>query len=142
MDDDETVANVDQREELELLREQIRTYEDIVRCLPFGLIFIDEKDRITLVNPVGEEIRCVGERKGGPIAECHPPGTHTMLEKVLERFRETPPEEQHPIVLERMNRYEVTYTRVSAEDGAFRGVLWLSHDISRRKHGEKGWFTL
>ncbi len=134
---DETLADVAEREELELLREKVRTYEDIVRCLPFGLIFVDEDNRIALVNPVGEEIRCVGERKGSPIAECHPPGTHTMLEKVLARFRDTPPDEQHPIVLERMNRYEVTYTRVSAEDGAFRGILWLSHDISRRKQLER-----
>jgi len=131
------VAEVDQREELELFREQVRTFEDIVRCLPFGLIFVDESNRVMLVNPVGEEIRCVGERMGGPVADCHPPGTHTMLEKVLKRFRDRPPEEQHPIVLERMNRYEVTYTRVSAEDGAFRGILWLSHDISRRKQLER-----
>ena len=129
--------SIDEREELELLREKVRTYEDIVRCLPFGLIFVDENDQVELVNPIGEEIRCVGERKGGPVADCHPPGTHTMLEKVLARFRDIPPEEQHPIVLERMNRYEVTYARVSAENGAFRGILWLSHDISRRKQLER-----
>ena len=134
---DETLADVEERKELESLREQVRTYEDIVRCLPFGLIFVDENNRVELVNPVGEEIRCVGERKGGPVADCHPPGTHRMLEKVLARFRDAPPEERHPIVLERMNRYEVTYTRVSAEDGAFRGILWLSHDIRRRKQLER-----
>ena len=134
---DGTVTDVDEMQELELLRKQVRTYEDIVRCLPFGLIFVDENDRVELVNPVGEQIRCVGDRKGGPVADCHPEGTHLMLEKILRRFRDNPPEKQHPIVLERMNRYEVIYTRVSSEDGTFRGILWLSHDISSRKQLER-----
>jgi signal transduction histidine kinase len=132
-----TVTEADQHEELELLRRQVQIYKDIFRCLPFGLIFVDDGDRVAMVNPLGEEIRCVGDRKGGPVADCHPQGTHPMLRKVLERFRDTPPEEQHPIVLERMNRYEVTYARVSGEDGSYRGVLWASYDVSRRKMLER-----
>jgi len=127
----------DRQAELEELRGRVEQLEDIVRCLPFGLIFIDEKDRVAIANPVGSEIRCVGDRVGESVADCHPADTHVTLEKVMRRFRETPPEEQHPIVLERMQRYEVTYSRVSATDGAYRGVLWLAHDISRRKRLER-----
>jgi PAS domain S-box-containing protein len=131
------IAPPDAQSELERLRHQLSLYEDIVRSLPLGFIFIDEDDRVAMVNPMGEEIRCVGERKGAPVSECHPPGTHEMLEKVMTNFRETPPEEHHPIVLERMHRYEVSYSRVSGEDGGYRGVLWLAHDISRRKQLEQ-----
>jgi len=124
-------------EELQRLRETVTCYEDIIRSLPVGFIFIDENDRVAMVNPLGEEIRCVGDRLGAPVAECHPEGTHSMLEKVMRRFRETPQEKQHPIVLERMHRYEVTYSRVSRSDGGYRGVLWMASDISRRKRLER-----
>jgi len=101
---------LDERKELEDLREKVAVFEDIVRCLPIGLIFVDDEDRVTMANPIGAEIRCVGDRLGASVAE---------------------------IVLERMHRYEVTYSRVSKPDGDYRGVLWLSHDISRRKKLER-----
>ncbi len=128
---------LDERKELEDLREKVAVFEDIVRCLPIGLIFVDAEDRVTMANPIGAEIRCVGDRLGASVAECHPRGTHGTLEKVLERFKTEEKLQDHPIVLERMHRYEVTYSRVSKPDGDYRGVLWLSHDISRRKKLER-----
>ena len=133
----EQIEASEETSELERLRRAVTQYQDIIRSLPMGFIFIDDDDRVAMVNPLGEEIRCVGERKGAPVSDCHPPGTHAMLEKVMRRFREVPPSEQHPIVVERMQRYEVTYARVSGTDGAYRGVVWLAHDISRRKQLEQ-----
>ncbi len=127
----------DERRELELLRERVAEYEDIIRCLPIGLIFVDSDDKVAMANPIGSEIRCVGDRLGASVADCHPSGTHTTLEKVMQRFRDEPQLQEHPIVLERMHRYEVTYSRVARPDGRYRGVLWISHDISRRKKLER-----
>jgi nitrogen fixation/metabolism regulation signal transduction histidine kinase len=129
--------NSDERKELEALREQVAQFEDIVRCLPIGLIFVDADDNVVMANPIGAEIRCVGDRLGASVSDCHPIGTHTTLERVMERFRTEPQMQEHPIVLERMHRYEVTYSRVATEGGEYRGVLWLSHDISRRKMLER-----
>lgn len=127
----------DERAELERLRAQVAEYEDIVRCLPIGFIFIDAEDRVKMANPLGAEIRCVGDRLGATVAECHPPGTHTALERVMQRFRDEPQLQEHPIVLERMHRYEVSYSRVARPDGSYRGILWLAQDISRRKQLER-----
>jgi PAS domain S-box-containing protein len=124
-------------DELAELRERVAVYEDIIRSLPFGLIFIDEEDRVSLCNPIAETVRGAGKRLGRDVQGCHPQRTHRSLERVLERFRSGDPEEHHPLVMERRNRYEVTYARVARPDGAYRGVLWLSTDISRRKQLER-----
>ncbi len=137
MPDESTPLSSNEREELAALRQQVAQFEDIIRCLPIGLIFVDEDDTVALANPIGAEIRCVGERMGNSVADCHPTGTHTTLEKVMQRFRDEPQMQDHPIVLERMHRYEVTYSRVAKMNGDYRGILWLSHDISRRKDLER-----
>ena len=137
MSDDSQQLSSDELEELQALREQVAQFKDIIRCLPIGLIFVDADDKVVLANPIGAEIRCVGDRLGGSVGDCHPAGTHTTLEKVMQRFRNEPQMQDHPIVLERMHRYEVTYSRVAKSDGEYRGVLWLSHDISRRKNLER-----
>ncbi len=125
------------KQELQRLRTLVSQYEDLLRCLPVGLIFIDDQDRVAMANPIGRQIRCVGDRVGGPVADCHPNSAHATLGKVMERFRTLPTEQQHPIVVERNERYEVTYSRVSDPAGDYRGVLWLAQDISRRKQLEQ-----
>ncbi len=137
MSNDPQQLSLDEREELLALRERVAEFEDIIRCLPIGFIFIDGDDNVAMANPIGTEIRCVGDRLGGSVVDCHPAGTHAMLEKVMSRFRTEPQMQEHPIVLERMHRHEVTYSRVAKPDGEYRGVLWLSHDISRRKRLER-----
>ncbi len=124
-------------EELEELRATVSMYEDIIRSLPFGLVYIDEEDRVRLCNPIAETVRGAGKRLGRDVQGCHPRRTHRSLERVLERFRSGDPEEHHPLVMERRSRYEVTYARVERPGGAYRGVLWLSTDISRRKQLER-----
>jgi signal transduction histidine kinase len=105
--------------------------------MPVGVIFVDENDDVAYVNPLGEQIRCVGERRGRPVSECHPGHTHSTLGKVMRMFRAGPPEYEHPIVMERMQKYEVTYARVENEAHDYRGVLWMAQDISRRKQLEQ-----
>ena len=125
------------RDELDELRTTVEVYEDILRSLPFGLIFIDDEDRVSLCNPIAETVRGAGKRLGKDVQGCHPRRTHQSLARVLERFRSGDPDEHHPLVLERRNRYEVTYARVARHDGGYRGALWLATDISRRKQLER-----
>ncbi|MCP4901485.1 MAG: hypothetical protein GY906_31355 [bacterium] len=131
-------SNADElREEVSTLQHKLSQYEDLIRCMPVGVIFIDDKDHVSLVNPVGEQIRCVGERLDQPVSECHPDHTHSSLGEVMRMFRAGPPEYDHPIVMERMQKYEVTYARVEDEQQNYRGVLWMAQDISRRKQLEQ-----
>lgn len=107
--------------------------EDVVECLPAGLIVVDEHGRIVYCNPLGEAIRDVGDHLGEGIESCHPPHTHEALEQVFATLRQQDPSHPHPIVVERRNRWEITYSRVSDREGRFRGVAWMAHDISRQK---------
>ena len=115
------------------LSRRLSLLEDVFRCLPAGLIVIDDEENIVVCNPQADEIRGVGERIGGPVTECHPGRSRDALKSVLQRFRDGSPDVQHPIVLERANRWEVSYSRVTGQDGAYRGIVWLAHDIARQK---------
>jgi len=107
--------------------------EDVMRSLPAGLIVVDAEGRIVFCNPMADEIRGVGERVGEPVASCHPERSLRALEKLLERFRQAPPDRDHPVVVERGGKWEVLYQRVTGKDGSYRGIVWLAHDISRQK---------
>jgi PAS domain S-box-containing protein len=107
--------------------------EDVFRSLPVGMIVVDEDGRIAFCNEKANAIRGVGRRLGKPVAECHPVRSQPALEALLERFRSEPPGEGHPLVVERGGRWEITYSRVLASSGAYRGAVWLAHDISRQK---------
>ncbi|MGC8916608.1 MAG: sensor histidine kinase [Thermoanaerobaculum sp.] len=113
--------------------EALELLYDVFRCLPAGLIVVDEEGRIVFCNPLADAIRGVGGRVGKPVAECHPPRSIPALEKLLKRFRHAPPDRDHPLVVERGGKWEVLYQRITGEDGRFRGIVWLAHDISRHK---------
>jgi PAS domain S-box-containing protein len=124
-------------DEIEALRERVTLLEDVIRCLPAGLIITDEEQRIVACNPLADQIRGVGQRVGQSVAECHPERSRQALDAVYERFRSGPIEKQHPIVIERSNGWQVHYARISREDGSFRGIAWLANDIARLKRLEE-----
>lgn len=124
-------------DEIEALRERVALLEDVIRCLPAGLIVTDEEQRIVACNPLADKIRGVGQRVGQSVAECHPERSRQALDSVYERFRSGPIEKQHPIVIERSNGWQVHYARISREDGSFRGIAWLANDIARLKRLEE-----
>ena len=124
-------------DEIESLRDRVALLEDVIRCLPAGLIVTDEEQRIVACNPLADHIRGVGQRVGQSVAECHPERSRQALDSVYERFRSGPIEKQHPIVIERSNGWQVQYARISREDGSFRGIAWLASDIARLKRLEE-----
>ena len=90
---------------------------DVLECLPAGLVVVDADGRITYCNRLGDAIREVGERAGEPVANCHPPHTHAALSRVFDQLREQDPSDPHPIVVERRNRWEITYSRITDRQG-------------------------
>jgi PAS domain S-box-containing protein len=106
---------------------------DTLRSLPLGIIVVDETGRIVFANPLAQEIRGVGTRIGGTLDDCHPGRSLGALHKVLDRFRASPADAYHPVVVQRGSRWQVWYSRITDESGAFRGILWLAHDISQQK---------
>ncbi len=106
---------------------------DVLECLPAGLIVVDENGRIVYCNPMGDAIREVGERVGEQVESCHPARTHEAVQRVFAELEKQDPRAPHPIVVERRNRWEITYSRVTDREGRFRGVAWMAHDITRQK---------
>jgi len=106
---------------------------DVLECLPAGLIVVDEAGRIVYCNPLGNAIREVGERVGEAVESCHPAHTHEAVRRVFAELERQDPKQPHPIVVERRNRWEISYSRVTGRDGRFRGVAWMAHDITRQK---------
>jgi PAS domain S-box-containing protein len=106
---------------------------DVLRSLPAGIIVVDEEGRILLCNEKANAIRGAGERIGQSVAGCHPGRAQKPLELLLERFRTEPPGEEHPLVVERGGRWEISYSRVLSREGAYRGAVWMAHDIARQK---------
>jgi PAS domain S-box-containing protein len=106
---------------------------DVLECLPAGLIVVDESGRIVYCNPMGDAIREVGDRVGEPVESCHPARTHEAVRRVFAELAGQDPQKPHPIVVERRNRWEITYSRITDREGRFRGVAWMAHDITRQK---------
>jgi PAS domain S-box-containing protein len=123
----------DPRQSASALAERVEFLEDVLRSLPVGLVVIDEATNIVLTNPLGDEIREVGDRLGRPLKECHPERTHEAVDEVFARLRDNPPDRDHPLVVERKHRWEVHYARISGRDGRFRGASWVAVDIRRQK---------
>lgn len=115
------------------LAARVEFLEDVLRSLPVGLVVIDEETNIVLTNPLGDEVREVGDRLGRPLNECHPTRTHGAVDQVFARLRDNPPDREHPFVVERKHRWEVHYSRISGQDGRFRGASWVAVDIRRQK---------
>ncbi|MHB0968352.1 MAG: sensor histidine kinase [Thermoanaerobaculia bacterium] len=119
--------------DLDALWRRVAFLEDVLRCLPAGLIVIDEEGCIAFCNPVADAIRGVGKRLGGPVSECHPRRSQGALATVFEGFRSGETGSQHPLVIERANGWQVSYARVTSPEGRFRGIAWLANDISRQQ---------
>lgn len=119
--------------DIDALWRRVAFLEDVLRCLPAGLIVIDEEGCIAFCNPVADAIRGVGKRLGGPVSECHPRRSQGALATVFEGFRSGENGSQHPLVIERANGWQVSYARVTSPEGRFRGIAWLANDISRQQ---------
>jgi signal transduction histidine kinase len=106
---------------------------DVLRCLPIGLILVDDAGRIVYANRLAQEIRGVGTRVGGTLSDCHPGKALGALHRVLDRFRSAPADHQHPIVVQRGTRWQVWYARGINLEGQFRGMIWLAQDVGPQK---------
>jgi PAS domain S-box-containing protein len=129
----EKVAATTPEEQVESLRSRLSFLHDVLRCLPVGLVVADEESRVVLTNPLGDEIRGVGHRIGYSLEACHPPRSQEALSEILRRLEAGEEERGHPFVVERGSRWEVRYSRVTGEDGGYRGVAWVAQDIGRQK---------
>ena len=106
----------------------------IIDSMVEGVIFVDADERIALVNEAGKALRNLARGPGGALRDCHPPGTHAMLDRVMGWLREgSDPGPGHSIIKEKEGRWETTYAPVRAPDGAYLGVVMVIRDIADRR---------
>jgi signal transduction histidine kinase len=103
-----------------------------------GVLFIDAKDEVALVNHAGRVLRNLTGGPGRPLRDCHPKASHSMLDRVMGYLRcgdDTGP--AHSIIKEREGRFETTYAPVKGQDGSYLGTVMVIRDIAERRTLER-----
>jgi signal transduction histidine kinase len=103
-----------------------------------GVLFIDAKDEVALVNQAGRVLRNLTGGPGRPLRDCHPKASHSMLDRVMGYLRsgdDAGP--AHSIIKEREGRFETTYAPVKGTDGSYLGTVMVIRDIAERRTLER-----
>jgi signal transduction histidine kinase len=118
-------------------RAELDVMQALVDSMADGVIFIDAKDRIALVNKAARVLRNLSGGPGRDVKDCHPTSTHAVLDRVMGWLRagdDSGP--AHSIIKEKEGRYETTYAPVRAADGAYLGTVMVIRDIAERRNLE------
>jgi len=103
-----------------------------------GVLFIDAKDEVALVNAAGRALRNLTGGPGRPLRDCHPKSSYSMLERVMGYLRngdDAGP--AHSIIKEREGRFETTYAPVKDAAGGYLGTVMVIRDIAERRTLER-----
>ncbi len=118
-------------------RAELETMQALVDSMADGVIFVDAKDRIALVNQAARVLRDLSRGPGRDVRDCHPTATHALLERVMGWLRAgdaTGP--AHSIIKEKEGRFETTYAPVRSPEGAYLGTVMVIRDLAERRHLE------
>lgn len=125
------------RREREARQRELERVQAIVDSMVDGVIFIDDQDRISLVNKAGRALKNLSGGPGGHVADCHPSASRQVLDRVMLYLRsgdDTGP--AHSIIKEKEGRFETTYAPVTDAAGKYLGTVMVIRDIAERRHLE------
>jgi signal transduction histidine kinase len=123
-------------EERAARRAELDLMQALVDSMADGVIFIDAKNRIALVNKAGRVLRNLSDGPGRDLKECHPSATLPMLDRVMGWLRAGDSGPTHSIIKEKEGRYETTYAPVRGAGGAYLGTVMVIRDIAERRNLE------
>ena len=118
-------------------RAELDVMQALVDSMADGVIFIDAKDHVALVNSAARILRNLSGGPGGDLKDCHPTATHGMLDRVMGWMRagdDSGP--AHSIIKEKEGRYETTYAPVRSAAGTYLGTVMVIRDIAERRNLE------
>lgn len=125
------------RRERETRQKELERVQAIVDSMADGVIFIDDEDRISLVNKAGQVLKNLSGGPGRHVADCHPAASRQVLDRVMKYLRsgdDTGP--AHSIIKEKEGRFETTYAPVTDAAGKYLGTVMVIRDIAERRHLE------
>jgi signal transduction histidine kinase len=118
-------------------RAELELMQALVDSMADGVIFIDAKDRVALVNKAGRVLRNLSGGPGRDLKDCHPTASYAMLDRVMGWLRAGDASGPgHSIIKEKEGRYETTYAPVRGAGGAYLGTVMVIRDIAERRHLE------
>ena len=103
----------------------------ILTHLPFDLTFVDEKDRVAYYSAGKERIfpRSPGII-GRAVKRCHPPKSIGIVEKILNAFRSGEKDAASFWIQLKGRFILIRYFAVRSPEGAYKGCLEVSQDIT------------
>ena len=85
---DELALALDEaRHERAARQRELERVQAIVDSMADGVIFIDDADRITLVNKAARVLRNLSEGPGRTLLDCHPKASQAVLGRVMDYLR-------------------------------------------------------
>jgi signal transduction histidine kinase len=118
-------------------RAELDLMQALVDSMADGVIFIDARNKVALVNKAGTVLRNLSGGPGRDVKECHPAATHAMLDRVMGWLRAGDASgPAHSIIKEKEGRYETIYAPVRSADGAYLGTVMVIRDIAERRNLE------
>jgi PAS domain S-box-containing protein len=106
----------------------------IIDSMVEGVIFVDDKGRISLCNESAERIwnACAGELLGKSVQECPSAELRSKLGGILEQAKQKSGFITTDSLELRNGRCLASYSTVHGEQGRYLGLVFLSLDISER----------
>ncbi len=108
--------------------------------LPVDISFVNEKDEVAYYSQTPERIfpRSPGII-GRTVQNCHPPKSISMVEKILEEFKAGRKDEAEFWIQLQGKFLHIRYFAVRDREGAYRGTLEVSQDVTgiRTLEGER-----
>lgn len=112
----------------------------IFEHLPVDVTFIDERDEVRFFNRARNRIFARGEGAiGRKVQRCHPPKSLNMVNRILSEFRKGTKDVAEFWIQMGERFIHIRYFAVRDADGAYRGCLEASQDVTeiRRLKGQK-----
>jgi len=112
----------------------------IFASMQHGVVFIDDRNRITYCNPAAEKVRDIRMEDvyGQSILECHPAKSHTKVLHIIDDLRSGRVKGHHRMNIQMVKGrfYDNTYCGVWGPKDEYLGVIVVTQEVTERKKTE------
>jgi PAS domain S-box-containing protein len=113
----------------------LETCQSILESIGEGIIFADQKDRLTYINQTAATIRGIKAENflGRSIHSIHSPKSSERIGNLLQGLRDGTLTQSRRVIEVRGRYFENTYYPVRQTDGSYFGTLLVSRDVTEKE---------